>query len=223
MAMQFSLRWTFWGCLLCLGLGAFSSVLLQACDQRACRAYQTKTDAGQSLLVVNSTPCRGYACDSKTLLCRFSCKDDTECDDGVLPPGTPGVSVTPGDNTNTNKPRAFVCRSGKCVCNDANTPEAKALFCHDWCESNDDCNSRTNPKTGESLSVARGYTCKKVDGRSTRACVCNDPTRGCKLPVEPTQELPPEVAEEESTAGDVEAETEEQGTPEKEAPSGDAG
>lgn len=210
-----------------------TSVLLQACEQRACRAYNTKTDAGQPLQVINSTPCRGYACDSQTLLCRVSCKTDTECDDGSLPLDSPGAvgtgnsNNTNSNNTNSNKTRAYICRSGKCVCNDANTPEAKALFCHSWCESNDDCNTRKDPTTGEALSVARGYTCKKVDGRTTRACVCNDPTRGCKLPAEPSQESTGEGGEEEPDNPEESAETEtspEPSTePSTEKASGDAG
>ncbi|TNE51338.1 MAG: hypothetical protein EP343_04395 [Deltaproteobacteria bacterium] len=173
MRIRFSWRLTLTSTAILLFAAVATTLTLQSCDRRACKAFTQKLDGGQEVEQVVNTPCKGYVCDKSTLVCKTSCKADDDCDKGSVAVSAVGA----GTNSNTQSTRHFVCKTetGTCVCN----IQDKSLDCHRWCETNDDCNLRNDPNFNKLLNTSRGYACVKLPSKSVRTCECRTPSAGC--------------------------------------------
>jgi hypothetical protein len=172
---MFSWRFTLTSTAILLFAAVATTLTLQSCDRRACKAFTQKLDGGQVVEQVVNTPCKGYACDKDMLVCKTSCKVDDDCDKGSVAVSAVGGGTN--SNNNTQSARHFVCKkeTGTCVCN----IQDKTLDCHRWCETNDDCNVRNDPNFNKLLNTSRGYACVKLASKSVRTCECRTPSAGC--------------------------------------------
>lgn len=171
MRIQFSWRLTLLSTAILLFATVATTLTLQSCDRRACKAFTKKADGGPGVEQIVSTPCKGYVCDKESLICKTTCTTDDDCDKGAV--GTGGTS----DNSNQQSVRHYVCKkdTGTCVCN----VKDKSLNCHRFCETSNDCNFRNDPKLNKLLETKRGYSCVKLSDKPTRTCECRTPSAGC--------------------------------------------
>ena len=179
--------------LLFVSLVIVSIAITPSCTWRACRnnIVCIVREIGEPVPDAGFTPMQvfGYKCDTKALLCAGSCTKANEANDCDTENGYK-CETLPNETV------------GKCRCDiqDLKKP------CHRQCFLNDECFSRLNPNTKESLfPKASGFTCKANEKSADLpgTCECTGDTPQCAaLRAEGTpQEATPEEESGGSDAG----------------------